>query len=308
MESVVGYEVRDRVATITLDRPAQGNAMTLQLCTEIVDALDRADADPEVGAVVLTGRGRNFCVGADLAEGFHHGGLEPSPRHSAFIERFGTIAGVPRDAGGVVTLRIAAMLKPVIAAVNGAAVGGGASMVLPADIRVVGESTRIGFVFARRGMLAESASSWFLPRIVGISQAAEWVLTGRLIDAGAIVAGRLATRAVPDDEVLSTALSLAQEIVTNNSAVAVSLSRQLLWSMLSAASPWEAHALESQGVYDLPQRDDVAEGVRSFLEKRPARFGLRVPADYPDYGPRWPDPAGSPRTLPDPRRLSALFP
>jgi enoyl-CoA hydratase/carnithine racemase len=308
VESVVGYDVRDRVATVTLNRPEHGNAMTLQLCTEIVDALDRADADPEVGAVVLTGSGRNFCVGADLSEGFLHGGKAPAPRHVAFVERFGTIAGVPRDAGGIVTLRIAAMLKPVIAGVNGAAVGGGASMVLPADIRVIGESTRMGFVFARRGMLAESASSWFLPRIVGISQAAEWVLTGRLISADEIVAGRLATRVVPDAEVLAAAQALAQEIVSNNSAVAVSLSRQLLWSMLSAASPWEAHAVESQGVYDLPQRDDVAEGVRSFLEKRPAEFGLRVPTDYPDYGPRWPEPNEGISRPRDHRRLSVLFP
>jgi enoyl-CoA hydratase/carnithine racemase len=288
--AIVDYEVVDRIATITLDRPAHGNAMTLRLCTELVDALDRADADDEVGVVVLTGRGPNFCVGADLAEGFHHAGREPAPSHREFVARFGEIGGVPRDAGGVVTMRIAAMLKPVIAAVNGAAVGGGASMVLPADIRVISESTRIGFVFARRGMLAESASSWFLPRIVGIAQASEWVLTGRLVKSEELVRGRLATRAVPDDELLPTAYGLAREIVDNNSAVAVSLSRKLLWSMLSAPSPWDAHRIESQGVYDLPTRADVFEGVRSFLEKRPARFPLRVPQDYPPYGPRWPGP------------------
>lgn len=288
MGNVVRYSVLDRVATITLDRPDHGNAMTLRLCTELVDAFDRADADPEVGAVILTGNGSNFCVGADLSEGFHHGGKEPAPRHVAFVERFGTIAGVPRDAGGVVTLRIAAMLKPVIAAVNGAAVGGGASMVLPADVRLISESTRMGFVFARRGMLAESASSWFLPRIVGISQAAEWVLTGRLVKADELVAGRLANRVLPDDELLPSAHALAREIVANTSSVAVSLSRQLLWSMLSAPSPWDAHAIESQGVYDLPTHADVTEGVRSFLEKRPAEFPMRVPVDYPAYGPRWP--------------------
>lgn len=288
MESVVEYSVVDRVATIALNRPDRGNAMTLQLCTELVDAFDRADSDPEVAAVILTGNGSNFCVGADLSEGFHHSGLEPAPRHVAFVERFGTIAGVPRDAGGVVTLRIAAMLKPVIAAVNGAAVGGGASMVLPADVRLISESTRIGFVFARRGMLAESASSWFLPRIVGISQAAEWVLTGRLVKAEELVTGRLATRIVADDELLDAARALAQEIVTNTSTVAVSLSRQLLWSMLSELNPWDAHAVESQGVYDLPTHEDVAEGVRSFMEKRLAAFPMRVPTNYPAYGPRWP--------------------
>lgn len=287
---VVAYEVSDRVATITLDRPEQGNAMTLALCTELVEAFDRAEADDAVAAVVLTGRGKNFCVGADLSEGFHHAGREPSEKHRRFVERFGTIAGVPRDAGGVVTLRMAAMRKPVIAAVNGAAVGGGASMLLPADVRVIGESTRIGFVFGRRGMLAESASSWFLPRIVGISQAVEWVLTGRVIAAEEIVSGRLATRAVPDGDVVATAHLLAREIVDNNSAVAVSLSKKLLWSMLSAPSPWDAHAIESQGVYALPSGKDVFEGVRSFLERRPPDFPSSVPADYPDYGPVWPIP------------------
>lgn len=289
LSSVVDYVIDDDVATITLDRPDAGNAMTLPLCTELVDALDAADGDDDVRAVVLTGRGRNFCVGADLTEGFHHAGREPSPRHKAFTDRFGLIGGVPRDAGGVVTLRMAAMLKPVIAAVNGAAVGGGASMLLPADIRVVSESTRIGFVFPRRGMLAESASSWFLPRIVGISQATEWVLTGRIIQADEIVRGGLATQVVADEDLLSTAYALAHEIVDNTSAVAVSLSKQLLWSSLSVATPWESHRIESQGVYALPTQADVAEGIASFKEKRAPRFPMTVPADYPAYGPRWPE-------------------
>jgi enoyl-CoA hydratase/carnithine racemase len=285
---VVAYTQRDRVATITLDRPEHGNAMTLRLCTELVDALDRADADDDVAALVLTGRGRHFCVGADLREGFDHPGREQSPESRAFAERFGPIDGVPRDAGGVVTLRLAAMLKPTIAAVNGAAVGGGASMLLPVDIRVVSTSTRIGFVFARRGMPAESASSWFLPRLVGIGRAMEWVLTGRMLDAEEIVRGGLASRVVADDKLLPAAYSIADEIVENTSAVAVALSRQLMWSMLGQPSPWDAHVAESRGVSDLAGRADVAEGVRAFLEKRPAQFPMRVPRDYPPYGPRWP--------------------
>ncbi|MEU6134772.1 enoyl-CoA hydratase-related protein [Nocardioides sp. NPDC047086] len=289
---VVDYQVEGRVATIALDRPAQGNAMTLRLCTELVDAIDRAEADDEVAVVVLTGRGRNFCVGADLDEGFHHGDREPSPEYAAFVERFGALDGVPRDAGGVVTLRMAAMLKPVVAAVNGAAVGGGASMILPADIRVVGESTRVGFVYTRRGMLVESAASWFLPRLVGTARATEWVLTGRLLAAGEVVAGGLAGRVVPDSDLLDTAYAIATEIAERASTVGISLSKQLLWSMWAAPSPWEAHRIESRGVYELPGLGDVGEGVAAFLEKRDPAFPLRVPRDYPAYGPRWPDPAG----------------
>jgi len=290
---VVRYDVQDRVATITLDRPDRGNALTLQLCAEVVDALDAADGDDDVAAVVLTGEGRHFCVGADLGEGFHHGDREPSPRHAEFVRRFGTIDGVPRDAGGVVTMRMAAMLKPVIAALNGTAVGGGATMVLPADIRIMADDARIGFVFGRRGMAAESASSWFLPRVVGISRAAEWVLTGRLVGAAEALEAGLVTRCVPAEDVVRVAEEIAREIVDNTSAVGTSVSRQLLWSMLSASSPWEAHAVESAAVYALPAGADVAEGVQAFLEKRAAAFPLRVPRDYPDYAPRWP---GAPRS------------
>lgn len=290
---VVEYQVEGRVATIALDRPAQGNAMTLRLCSELVYAIDRAESDDEVAVVVLTGRGRNFCVGADLDEGFHHGDREPSPEHAAFVDRFGALDGVPRDAGGVVTLRMAAMLKPVVAAVNGAAVGGGASMILPADIRVVGESTRVGFVYTRRGMLVESAASWFLPRLVGTARATEWVLTGRLLPAAEVVAGGLAGRVVPDTDLLDTAYAIATEIAERASTVGISLSKQLLWSMWAASSPWEAHRIESRGVYELPGLGDVGEGVAAFLEKRDPAFPLRVPRDYPAYGPRWPDPAES---------------
>lgn len=285
---VVDYRVDGRVATIALDRPAQGNAMTLRLCSELVDAIDRAEADDEVAVVLLTGNGRNFCVGADLDEGFHHGDRDPSPEHAAFVERFGALGGVPRDAGGVVTLRMAAMLKPVVAAVNGAAVGGGASMILPADIRVVAESTRVGFVYTRRGMLIESAASWFLPRLVGTARATEWVLTGRLLSAGEVVAGGLAGRVVPDADLLDAAYAIATEIAERASTVGISLSKQLMWSMWAAPSPWEAHRIESRGVYELPGLGDVGEGVAAFLEKRDPAFPLRVPRDYPEYGPRWP--------------------
>jgi enoyl-CoA hydratase/carnithine racemase len=289
-EQVVRYSVKSRVAQIELDRPDHGNAMTLGLCTQLVEALDQADNDDDVGAVVLSGRGRHFCVGADLEQGFAHSGRGEDPRFEEFVARHGEIDGVPRDAGGVVTLRLAAMRTPVIGAVEGAAVGGGASMLLPADLRVVGRSARLGFVFTRRGMITESASSWFLPRLVGAARAMDWVMTGRLVEADELLASGLAARVVDDGTAVEAATALAQQIVATTSQVATSVSRQLLWSMLSAVSPWDAHRWESKGVFDLPAKPDVVEGVRSFLERREPQFPMTVPADYPDYGPQWPGP------------------
>lgn len=284
----VAYQVTDRVATITLDRPDRGNAVTVRLCADLYDALERADSDDDVAVVVLTGRGRNFCVGADLGEGFQHAGRERSPEFAAFVERFGDVEGVPRDPGGVVTLRMAAMLKPLVVAVGGAAVGAGASFTLPCDIRILGESSRVGFVFPRRGIATESAASWFLPRVVGMTRATEWVLTGQILSAQEALAGGLATRVVADDEVLATAYDVAHDIADNTSTVAVSMARQMLWSGWSVDSPWPVHLTESRGVYDLASGADVAEGVEAFLDKRAPRFPSRVPRDYPSYAPRWP--------------------
>ncbi|GAB4009074.1 enoyl-CoA hydratase-related protein [Nocardioides ultimimeridianus] len=290
-EQPVTYEVRDGIGVISLNRPDKGNAMTLALCAGLFDAFDRADRDDEVGVVLLRGNGRHFCVGADLEKGFHSKVSGPTEEQAEFVDRFGSIAGVPRDAGGVVTMRIAAMLKPVVAAVRGAAVGGGATMLLPCDLRVMGDGAQVGFLFGRRGMLAESASSWFLPRLVGMTNAADWVLTGRMVDAAEARTAGLATRVVPDEELDDAAEALARDVLTNTSRVATALSRQLLWSGLSHASPWASHAVESRGVFDLPAKADVREGVASFLQKRAAAFPMRVPSDYPDYGPRWPGPA-----------------
>ena len=194
---------------------------------------------------------------------------------------------MPRDRGGVVSLRIAASRKPVIAAINGPAVGIGATMTLPADVRIAAESARFGFVFVRRGLVPEAASSWFLPRIVGISQAMEWVATGRVFDAAEALAGRLVSRVVPDAGLLPAARVLAAEIVENTSAVSVTLSRQLLWSMLGADTPWEAHRLDSRAIFRLGQGPDAMEGVTSFLEKRPPEFPGRI-ADFADIVPPWP--------------------
>ncbi|MEV1294120.1 enoyl-CoA hydratase-related protein [Pseudonocardia sp. NPDC049635] len=274
------------VATITLHRPDRLNAFTATMARELVDAFDATDADESVRVVILTGAGRGFCAGADLGRGERTFDADDEART---VERgdFGTVGGVPRDAGGVVSLRIAASLKPVIVAVNGPAVGIGATMTLPADIRIAATSARFGFVFARRGLVPEAASSWFLPRVVGISQAMEWVATGRVFDAAEALSGGLVSRVVPDDELIGTARGLAREIAQNTSAVSVALSRRLLWSMLGASSPWEAHRLDSAAIRDLGRAADAREGVASFLEKRPPRFPGRV-GEHLDVVPGWP--------------------
>jgi len=276
----IRYEKTGSIATITLNRPDRLNAFTIVMARELIAALDATDADDDVRVVVLTGAGRGFCAGADLAAG----GATFDYRGRAAAD---TIGGVPRDGGGTVALRIAASRKPVIVAVNAPAVGGGATMTLPADIRIAADTARFGFVFTRRGLVPEAASSWFLPRIVGISQAMEWVATGRVFDAAEALAGRLVSRVMPGDELLPAARELAEEIASNTSAVSVTLARRLLWSMLGAPTPWEAHRLDSRAISMLGQGPDVAEGVESFLEKRPPRFSARV-SDYLDVVPDWP--------------------
>ncbi|MFF3493389.1 enoyl-CoA hydratase-related protein [Streptomyces sp. NPDC002795] len=284
----IRYRVADHIATITLHRPERLNAFTHTMAAEIIAAFDATDADDDVRVVVLTGSGRGFCAGADLAGGAATFDHEAVGRAGGRTD-FGTIDGVPRDGGGCVALRIAASVKPVVVAVNGPAVGVGSTMTLPADIRIAAESARFGFVFARRGLVPEAASSWFLPRVVGISQAMEWVATGRVFDSAEALAGRLVSRVVPDDELLATAYALAAEIAENTSAVSVAHSRRLMWSMLGAPSPWDAHRLDSAAIHRLGQGPDAAEGVMSFLEKRPAKFPA-VLADHEDTLPAWPEP------------------
>ncbi len=278
----IAYEVADRVATITLDRPDALNAFTTQMLAELLDAFDRIDADDDVRAVIVTGRGRGFCAGADLSAGaatFDHDAAVPA----------GEPRRVARDGGGLLTLRIFRCTKPVIAAVNGAAVGLGVTMTLPMDVRLASDTARFGFVFARRGIVPEAASSWFLPRVVGISQAMEWVATGRVFGAAEALAGGLVRSVYPDDELLPAAHTLAAEIAENTSPVSVALSRQLLWRMLGADHPMEAHKLDSRLIASRGASADAHEGVVSFLEKRPADFPLRVSTDMPDLYPWWPD-------------------
>lgn len=283
----IRLDVDAGVATITLDRPDKLNAFTATMARELLAAFDATDADEDVRVVVLTGAGRGFCAGADLGRGGRTFDATDEQRTAERAD-FGTVGGVPRDGGGIVSLRIAASTKPVIVAVNGPAVGVGATMTLPADIRIAADTARFGFVFARRGLVPEAASSWFLPRVVGISQAMEWVATGRVFDASEALAGGLVSRVVPGAELDSTVRAIATEIVDNTSAVSVALSRRMLWSMLGAESPWEAHRADSRAIFTLGQGPDAAEGVASFLEKRPPAFPGRV-GDHLDVVPGWPD-------------------
>jgi enoyl-CoA hydratase/carnithine racemase len=278
----ITFDVADRVATITLHRPEQLNAFTNTMMRELIAAFDRTDADDEVRAVIVTGAGRGFCAGADLSSGggtFAKGGSDvPSA------------VGVPRDGGGLVSLRIFESTKPVIGAINGAAVGVGVTMTLPMDIRLASEHAKFGFVFARRGIVPEAASSWFLPRIVGISQAAEWVYTGRLISATEARDAGLVRSVHAAEDLLPAARALAGEIAAHTAPVSVALSRRMLWRMLGADHPMQAHRVDSRGIALRGPSADAREGVESFLAKRPAEFPDRVSDGLPDIFPDWEDP------------------
>ncbi|GAA1839904.1 crotonase/enoyl-CoA hydratase family protein [Actinomadura bangladeshensis] len=283
----IEYEVRDGIATVTLNRPQKMNAYTFTMRNEMLDVFDRIDADDEVRAVVVTGAGRAFCAGADLSGGGDTFDKEKSK--DMFAGEDDVLEdGTPRDGGGTVALRIARCLKPVIGAFNGAAVGVGVTMTLPMDVRLASEKAKFGFVFARRGIVTEAASSWFLPRLVGIAQAMEWAATGRVFDAQEALAGRLVSRVHAPDELLPAAYALGREIADNTSAVSVAAIRRLMWSGLSAPSPWDAHAADSRLMASLGGAADAIEGVSSFLDKRDAAFPMRVSKDLPPEVPDWP--------------------
>ncbi|QKG21776.1 crotonase/enoyl-CoA hydratase family protein [Actinomadura verrucosospora] len=283
----IEYEVQDGIATVTLNRPGKMNAYTFTMRNEMLDVFDRIDADDAVRAVVVTGAGRAFCAGADLSGG--GGTFDKEKSKDMFAGEDDVLEdGTPRDGGGTVALRIARCLKPVIGAFNGAAVGVGVTMTLPMDVRLASEKAKFGFVFARRGIVTEAASSWFLPRLVGIAQAMEWAATGRVFDAQEALAGRLVSRVYAPDELLPAAYALAREIADNTSAVSVATIRRLMWSGLSKPSPWDAHAADSRLMAELGGAADAVEGVTSFLEKRPAAFPMRVSEDLPANTPDWP--------------------
>lgn len=295
----IAYEVADGVATVTLDRPDRLNAGTNRMVNELLSAIDLIDADDDVRAVILTGRGRAFCAGADLEAGeatFDYDRLRAEGSDGGE----GNLGDVDparrelreRDGAGLVTTRLFDSVKPVISAINGPAVGMGITMTLATDIRLAADTARFGFVFTRRGIAPEGASSWFLPRIVGVSQAAEWLYTGRVFDAAEALAGGLVRSLHPADELLGVARSLAAEIA-EAAPVSVALTRRMLWRMLTADHPMEAHRVDSRAVRELGRLPDAAEGIRSFLDKRPPRFTGRVSDGLPDVFPDWTDPTFS---------------
>ena len=271
----------DGIAVLTLDRPEALNAFTFEMMRDLIAAFDRTDADDDVRAVVVTGRGRAFCAGADLSAGT--GTFD----YAAQEEQGLIVDGVHRDAGGIVTLRIFESLKPVIAAVNGPAVGVGASMTLAMDARLAVPEAKVGFVFARRGLCPDGAAAWFLPRLVGIPQALEWCTSGRVFLAEEGRAAGLFQSLHPAEDLLPAAKSRALSMVSESAPVAVALTRQMIWRMAGAAHPMEAHRADSAGLQALGAGPDVAEGVAAFLEKRSPEFPGRVSCDLPDVWREW---------------------
>jgi enoyl-CoA hydratase/carnithine racemase len=276
----IDVEIAEQILTITLNRPERVNAWTGTMGSELRAAFDIADADDEVRAIIVTGAGRGFCAGADLESG----------GETFDYRKRGADEPVPRDNGGEFSLRIFQSKKPVIAAINGPAVGVGATMTLPMDVRLASEDARMGFVFARRGIIPEACSSWFLPRVVGISRAMEWVSTGRVFSAAEALEAGLVRSVHPPGELLGVARELAREIAENTAPVSVALARRLMWTMLGAEHPMIAHRADSRGMLARGQSADAVEGITSFLEKRPARFPDRVSDALPEIMPWWTEP------------------
>jgi enoyl-CoA hydratase/carnithine racemase len=282
----IKYEIDNNILTITLNRPDKLNAFTGQMMDELIFAFDSAGKDDEVRVIIVTGEGRGFCAGADLSSGNNtfnrdirnnKGDQEDHKKDPEWI----------RDGGGKTTLSIFECPKPIIAAINGPAVGVGVTMTLPMDIRLASEDAKFGFVFARRGLVPEAASSWFLPRLVGISKALEWTYSGKVFNATEAKEGGLIRSIHKPEELLNEARLIANEIIQSSSSVSVSLTRQMLWRMLGADHPMEAHKIDSRLIYELGRGEDVKEGVNSFLEKRSPDFPNKVSEDMPESYPWW---------------------
>ena len=276
--SEILYQVNDQILTLTLNRPDKLNAFTRTMMEEMIDAFDRADEDDNIRAVIVTGAGRAFCAGADLGTG---GGTFDADSRSD------RESGLHPDGGGRVTLRIFDCKKPVIAAINGPAVGIGITMTLAMDVRLAADNAKMGFVFARRGIVPEACSSYFLPRLVGISQALEWCYSGKVFPASEALTGGLVRSLHANEELLNTATTLAEEFSNETSALSVALIRQMMWRNLGADHPMEAHKMDSRGIYHMGRSADCREGVESFLEKRKASFPGKVSNDLPDIAPWW---------------------
>ena len=286
------YDVADNILTITLNRPEKLNAFTREMMLEMIDAFDQADADDNIRAIIVTGSGRGFCAGADLSAGAttfdRTASAEPASRATSKSEADIDWSDESiRDGGGLLTLRIFKCLKPVIAAINGPAVGVGVTMQLAMDVRLASENARFGFVFARRGLVPEAASSWFLTRAVGISQALEWTMTGRVFSAQEALEGRLIKKIYKPEELIAAARALAREIADNTAQVSVAMTRQMMWRMLGADDPMEAHKIDSRAIRSRGASGDAKEGVTSFLEKRPAKYPNKVSKDMPSFFPWW---------------------
>jgi enoyl-CoA hydratase/carnithine racemase len=276
--STILYEVEDSILTITLNRPEALNAFNNEMLFELIDACDKADADDDVKAIIITGAGRGFCAGADLSGGgnaFDYDSREDKEN------------GLSRDGGGRLTLRLYELNKPIIAAINGPAVGVGVTMTLPMDIRLASTNAKFGFVFARRGIVPDACSSYFLPRVVGISKALEWCYSGKVFPASEAMEGGLLRSLHEPEDLLVEARKIAAEIADNTSAVSITLVRHMMWKMLGADHPMEAHKIDSRGIYHRGKSPDSKEGVVSFLEKRPADFPGKVSTDMPEFFPWW---------------------
>ena len=286
------YEIEDQVLLLTMNRPERLNAFNSVMQTEFLEALDHADADDEVRAVIVTGEGRGFCAGADLSKGAetfdYDNQAEEAKADRASNEgrQEGSNAWM-RDGGGLLSLRIYEFNKPIIAAINGPAVGVGVTMTLPMDIRIASTQARIGFVFSRRGIVPEACSSYFLPRVVGVSKALEWAYSGKVFDAEEALSGGLIRSVHEPEDLLPTARAIASEIAENTSAISVTMIRHMMWRMLGADHPMEAHKVDSRGIFHLGRGADAHEGVVSFLEKRPADFTMKTSEDLPEFFPWW---------------------
>ena len=271
-------EVRDNSLVIYLSREERMNAFTLTMQQEIVKVLDDAEQNDDIKAIIFTGDGKAYCAGADLSSG-----------GDTFDNRKGRkrTNNVVRDSGGLLTLRLFKSKKPLIAAVNGAAVGIGATMLLPMDTRICSDRARCGFVFARRGIVPEAASSWFLPRLIGIDKALELCYTGKVISAEEAKEINLVSEVLPQEKLIERALEIAKEFTAESSQISIALTRQMMWRMLGADDPMEAHKIDSRAIFELGQSGEAIEGVTSFLEKRPPTFPGKVSKDMPSFFPWW---------------------